>query len=167
VDDGGASEPVGFGVAGELKNPRQHLLVCCQFGIHLKTSSLVLTSIQWDTGPTASGVILVGIQWDMGPMASRDIIAGIQWDTGPTASGEILTGIQWDTGPTASGVILAGIQWDTGSSQKREWTSPARARIAPRGIKAATTMSIGRVLNLSIIVEAIEARTATKIGVKA
>jgi hypothetical protein len=98
-------------------------------GIQPKTSSLVLTSIQWDMGPTASGVI----QWDAGPMASGDIIAGIQWDTGPMASGEILAGIQWDTGPTASGVILFGIQWDTGSSQKREWTSPARARVKPRG----------------------------------
>jgi hypothetical protein len=85
------------------------------------------------SGPTASEVILAGIQWDTGLMASGDIIAGIQWDTGPTASGEILAGIQWDTGPTASGVILAGIQWDTGSSQKREWTSPTRARVKPRG----------------------------------
>jgi hypothetical protein len=102
-----------------------------------------------------------------GVMARGDIIAGIQWDTGPTASGEILAGIQWDTGPTASGVILAGIQWDTSSSQKREWTSPARARVRPRGIKAATTTPIGRVLNPLLIVEAMKAGTATKIGVKA
>jgi hypothetical protein len=69
----------------------------------------------------------------MGPMASGDIIASIQWDVGPMASEEILAGIQWDRGPTASGVILAGIQWDTGSCQKREWTSPTKARVKPRG----------------------------------
>jgi hypothetical protein len=93
----------------------------------------VLTSIQWDTGPAASREILAGIQWDTGPMVSEDIFAGIQWDTGLSASGEILAGIQCDTGPSAN-----RIQGDTGFIKKRKSTSPTRASIAPRGIKAAT-----------------------------
>jgi hypothetical protein len=127
MEDGGRQvETVSFDIIGIIFS-------IIASGIRPKMSSLVLTSIQWDTGPTASREILAGIQWDTGPMVSEDIFAGIQWDTGPWASVEILARIQWDMGPLAN-IIQGG----TGFIQKRDSTSPTRASIAPRGIKAAT-----------------------------